>query len=76
MVGETSIANANGRVIANTIIRGAINFIEKQKLNIKGLWQALSQTQKFKSWTGYAFESICLNKNILRRDKTWSFPRR
>lgn len=37
-----------------------INFIEKQKLNIKGLWQALSQTQKFKSWTGYAFESICL----------------
>lgn len=37
-----------------------INFIEKQKLNIEGLWQALSQTQKFKSWTGYAFESICL----------------
>lgn len=37
-----------------------INFIEKQKLNIAGLWQALSQTQKFKSWTGYAFESICL----------------
>lgn len=37
-----------------------INFIEKQKLNIEGLWQALSQTQKFKSWTGYAFESLCL----------------
>ena len=37
-----------------------INFIEKQKRNIAGLWQALSQTQKFKSWTGYAFESICL----------------
>ena len=37
-----------------------INFIEKQKQNIKGLWQALSQTQKFKSWSGYAFESLCL----------------
>ena len=37
-----------------------LNFIEQQKFNIAGLWQALSQTQKFKSWTGYAFESICL----------------
>ncbi|MFK7982860.1 MAG: ATP-binding protein [Saprospiraceae bacterium] len=37
-----------------------INFIEKQKRNIEGLWQALSQTQKFKSWSGYAFESLCL----------------
>lgn len=37
-----------------------INFIEKGKRNIAGAWQALSQTQKFKSWSGYAFESICL----------------
>ncbi len=37
-----------------------LNFIEKQKRNIEGLWQALSQTQKFKSWSGYAFESLCL----------------
>jgi len=37
-----------------------INFIAKQKRSIKGLWQALSQTSKFKSWSGYAYESICL----------------
>jgi len=37
-----------------------LNFIEKQKRSIKGLWQALSQTQKFKSWSGYAYENICL----------------
>lgn len=31
-VGETLIANRNGAVITNTIIRGAINFIEKQPM--------------------------------------------
>ncbi len=37
-----------------------INFIEKRKKNIKGAWQALSQTATFTSWSGYAFESICM----------------
>ncbi len=37
-----------------------INFIEKRKHNIQGTWQALSQTSVFTSWTGYAFESLCL----------------
>lgn len=42
-----------------------INFIEKRKRNIEGAWQALSQTSKFTSWSGYAFESLCL-KHILQ----------
>lgn len=33
-VGEERTAGANGRVITNTIIRGAINFIEKQPMTI------------------------------------------
>jgi len=37
-----------------------INFIEKGKRNIQGAWQPLSQTPKFTSWSGYAFESLCL----------------
>jgi len=37
-----------------------INFIEKRKRNIQEVWQALSQTASFKSWSGYAFESLCL----------------
>jgi len=27
---------------------------------VQGAWKALSQTSTFKSWSGYAFESICL----------------
>lgn len=37
-----------------------LNFIEKRKRNIRGAWQALSQTPRFTSWSGYAFESLCL----------------
>ena len=37
-----------------------LQFIEKRKRNIQGSWQALSQTAKFTSWSGYAFESLCL----------------
>lgn len=37
-----------------------IHFIQKRKRNIRGAWQALSQTSIFTSWSGYAFESICL----------------
>jgi len=37
-----------------------IRFIEKNKRSGKSSWQQLSQTQSYKSWSGYAFESICL----------------
>lgn len=37
-----------------------INFIEQRKQGVEGTWQALSQTSKFTSWSGYAFESLCL----------------
>jgi len=42
-----------------------LNFIEKRKKNITGNWKTLSQTSAFTSWSGYAFESICL-KHILQ----------
>ncbi|MCB0593245.1 MAG: AAA family ATPase [Lewinellaceae bacterium] len=37
-----------------------LHFIEKGRRNVKGAWKALSQTSTFKSWSGYAFESLCL----------------
>jgi AAA+ ATPase superfamily predicted ATPase len=37
-----------------------LQFIETNRRNVKGAWQALSQTAVFKSWSGYAFESVCL----------------
>lgn len=37
-----------------------LQFIEDQRLQGKEIWQHLSQTQSWKSWSGYAFESICL----------------
>jgi len=37
-----------------------LKFIEKNKTKGKVSWQQLSQTQSYKTWCGYAFESICL----------------
>ncbi|MEM6965645.1 MAG: ATP-binding protein [Bacteroidota bacterium] len=37
-----------------------LNFIEQRKRNIQGTWKILSQSATFKSWSGYAFESLCL----------------
>lgn len=37
-----------------------LKFIENQSNQGINTWQHLSQTQSFKSWCGYAFESICL----------------
>ena len=37
-----------------------IKFIENQQNQAPDTWQHLSQTQTFKTWCGYAFESICL----------------
>jgi hypothetical protein len=37
-----------------------LHFIENQRIQEDNIWQHLSQTQTWKSWSGYAFESICL----------------
>ncbi|MEM7372600.1 MAG: hypothetical protein AAF587_28525 [Bacteroidota bacterium] len=36
-----------------------LRFIEKNRLN-QDAWMALSQTQAYKIWCGYAFENVCL----------------
>ncbi|MEM0991434.1 MAG: ATP-binding protein [Bacteroidota bacterium] len=36
-----------------------LQFIEQNRRNVSGTWKALSQSAVFKSWSGYAFESIC-----------------
>lgn len=37
-----------------------LQFIENQRIQADSVWQHLSQTQTWKSWSGYAFESLCL----------------
>ena len=37
-----------------------LKFIETRQNQGDDIWKHLSQTQSFKSWCGYAFESICL----------------
>lgn len=37
-----------------------LHFIEGNRNEGAGTWQRLSQTQLWKSWSGYAFEGICL----------------
>jgi uncharacterized protein len=37
-----------------------LHFIENQRTQKETIWQHLSQTQLYKSWSGYAFESLCL----------------
>ncbi len=37
-----------------------LRFIEKNKHDSRDAWNALSQTQTYKIWCGYAFENICL----------------
>ncbi len=37
-----------------------LQFIENKRLQEKGMWNRLSQTPVYKSWIGYAFESLCL----------------
>ena len=37
-----------------------LQFIEKNIQQGGSVWQTLSQTQAWKSWSGYAFENICL----------------
>ncbi len=37
-----------------------LQFIEQKRGEGAGTWERLAQTQPWKSWSGYAFESICL----------------
>lgn len=37
-----------------------LQFMENKKQEGAGTWQHLSQTQSYKTWSGYAFENICL----------------
>ncbi|MGB0930860.1 MAG: AAA family ATPase [Chitinophagales bacterium] len=37
-----------------------LKFIEGKAYEGKSVWNHLSQTQAFKTWSGYAFESLCL----------------
>jgi uncharacterized protein len=48
-----------------------LKFIEPMPFQGDDIWKHLSQTQSFKSWCGYAFESICL-KHITQIKKALS----
>lgn len=37
-----------------------IQFMENKGNKGAGIWQEMSQTQEYKSWSGYTFESICI----------------
>ena len=37
-----------------------LKFIENNVNQGESIWQMLSQTQAFKTWSGYAFENVCL----------------
>lgn len=37
-----------------------LNFIQKEPKASDGIWLKLSQTPKYRSWAGFAFEGICL----------------
>lgn len=48
-----------------------LKFIETNRTSGKSVWLSLSQTQEFKSWSGYAFESICI-KHLPQIEKALS----
>lgn len=35
-------------------------FIKNQTLTNQGVWQALSKEQSYKTWSGFAFENVCM----------------
>lgn len=37
-----------------------LQFMETRRNEKQGIWNHLSQTQTYKSWSGYAFENLCL----------------
>jgi uncharacterized protein len=48
-----------------------LQFIEKNRKKSAGMFMELSQTQEWKSWSGYAFETICM-KHLLQLKKALS----
>ena len=48
-----------------------LKFIETNRTPGKNVWMSLSQTQEFKSWSGYAFESLCI-KHLPQIEKALS----
>ena len=48
-----------------------LQFIEGKSIKEPDIWQKLSQSQKYISWSGYAFESLCL-KHIAQIKKALS----
>ncbi|MEM0993481.1 MAG: ATP-binding protein [Bacteroidota bacterium] len=46
-----------------------LQFIEKNRKEGAKTWQHLSQTQTYKIWTGYAFESLCM-KHLAQMKKS------
>jgi len=36
-----------------------LKFVEKNRTEGKGVWQSMSETQGYKIWSGFAFESLC-----------------
>jgi hypothetical protein len=45
-----------------------LQFIENNRTTGKSVWLQLSETQAFKNWSGYAFESICI-KHLAQMEK-------
>ena len=48
-----------------------LQFIENQDFGESGTWELLSQTQDYKTWSGYAFEGICI-KHLPQMKKAMS----
>lgn len=73
-VGEELQANSNGRVISDTIIRGAINFIEKQPMAIVSSVDNASNVWVSLIIGDYGFvsvptaNSLSLNKDLIYSD--------
>ena len=45
-----------------------LKFIEKTKATGEGTWERLSESSSWRSWSGYAFEAICL-KHVMQIKK-------
>jgi len=41
-----------------------LHFIENKRIQERGMWKRLSQTPVYQSWSGYAFESLCLKHTL------------
>lgn len=76
--GFISVYNPFGKKKKNRLFRLTdeyslfyLKFIENQKNEGAGTWKHLSQTQQYKIWSGYAYESICI-KHLTQIKKAMS----